>query len=193
MKTIAITQRITHEEAYSETRDALDQRWWKLLNVCNLTPLIFPNDLTLAYKLLQQIPIDGVILTGGNQTRERLEVESLLLEEAIAKDLPVLGVCNGMQIIQNYFGVTLQKIPNHVIANQEIIIDEQPAVVNSYHEYGTTQTNEKLVVWAKAHDGVVKAIRHTEYPIIGIMWHPERLAPFAERDLKLLQKLFLEL
>jgi putative glutamine amidotransferase len=193
MKTIAITQRITHEDAYCETRDALDQRWWKFLNACNLTPLIFPNDLTLAYKLLRQIPIDGVILTGGNQTRERLEVESLLLEEAIAKDIPVLGVCNGMQVIQNFFGVTLQKISNHINSKQEILINEQPEVVNSYHEYGTTQTNEKLVVWAKAQDGVIKAIRHTDYPIIGIMWHPERLTPYAERDLNLLQKLFLEL
>lgn len=190
MKKIAITQRIDKITEYSETRDALDQRWWQLLNVCDVAPIIFPNDLTMAYRILQNTRIDGVLLTGGNQTRERLEVESLLIEHAINKRLPVLGICNGMQVIQNFFGITLNKVHNHIHPEQEILIDDQPVVVNSYHDYGTVETVDELLVWAKAHDGVVKAIKHVNYPITGIMWHPERLIPFSKRDISLIRKIF---
>lgn len=190
MKKIAITQRTDKIVDYNETRDAVDQRWWHLLNVCDITPIIFPNDLSLAYRILKEFKLDGVILTGGNQTRERLEVESLLLEAAISKRIPVLGVCNGMQVIQNFFGVTLSKVNNHVHPEQEILVDGEPTIVNSYHDYGTVETVDELLVWAKAHDGVVKAIKHTKYPLTGIMWHPERLDPLSPRDISLIKKIF---
>jgi N5-(cytidine 5'-diphosphoramidyl)-L-glutamine hydrolase len=187
---IAITQRVDKIDEYNETRDSLDQRWWKLLGVCNLTPIVFPNDLSLTYKILRHTQIDGIILTGGNQTRERLEVESLLIEFAIKNYLPVLGVCNGMQVIQNYFGVPLIKISNHIQQEQEILIDGMPAIVNSYHDFGSVETIKELEVWARAYDGVIKAIKHTRHPITGIMWHPERASPFLERDIHLIKSIF---
>lgn len=190
MKLIAITQRVDKVPQYDENRDALDQRWWNLLNACDLIPVIFPNDLALAYKLLKTHPIDGIILSGGNQTRERIEVESLLIETAISHRIPLLGVCNGMQVIQNYFGISLIKTPNHIHSKQEILVEGEPDFVNSYHEEGTVETIDELVVWARAHDGIIKAIKHIKYPLTGIMWHPERIAPFANRDVKLIKKIF---
>ena len=75
MKLIAITQRVDIYPDYDEKRDALDQRWWKLLNHCNLMPILFPNDLITASKILNHMNFDGIILTGGNQTSERSEVK----------------------------------------------------------------------------------------------------------------------
>ncbi len=47
----------------------------------------------------------------------------------------------------------------------------------------------ELEVWAKADDGVVKAIKHKELPVWGIMWHPERLTPFRPEDVELMQNI----
>jgi anthranilate/para-aminobenzoate synthase component II len=44
--------------------------------------------------------------------------------------------------------------------------------------------------WAVADDGVVKAIRHSTQPIVGIMWHPERFAPLSSADVALFRQLF---
>jgi gamma-glutamyl-gamma-aminobutyrate hydrolase PuuD len=41
-----------------------------------------------------------------------------------------------------------------------------------------------------AADGVVKAVRHSAHPITGIMWHPERIAPFAADDVALFRRVF---
>lgn len=187
---IAISQRtdlIPHSQEY---HDGLDQRWWHLLNESYLTPLIIPNSYSHAKKIISGIKIKGILLTGGGDSPEREKVETLLLEHAFKYQLPVLGVCHGMQFIQQYFGVRLYKIQNHVCQRQEIFIHNQLTIVNSFHDYGTNQTNPFLTVWAKAADGIIKAIKHVSLPIFGIMWHPERQNPFAARDIELLKNIF---
>jgi len=191
MKLIAITQRSDNIHARDETRDALDQRWWLFLNACGLTPLILPNELTHASDLLSKINVEGVLLTGGSHSPTRESIENYLLDFVQQQQLPLLGVCHGMQQIQKFFGISLEKISHHVCAEQEIFIHNKLTIVNSYHDYGTTVTNPLLTVWARAHDGIVKAIKHDTLPIFGIMWHPERMMPFAQQDIELMQNIFL--
>jgi len=78
----------------------------------------------------------------------------------------------------------------HVAPRQVISINGEPAEVNSYHNFGATETRPPLEAWAFAEDGVVKAVRHTTERMMGIMWHPERLSPFASRDISLFQQFF---
>jgi putative glutamine amidotransferase len=46
------------------------------------------------------------------------------------------------------------------------------------------------MTWAVADDGVIKAVRHTGRRMIGVMWHPERLNPFAADDVALFSRFF---
>lgn len=190
MTLIAITQRTEHSIQNRETRDVLDQQWGSFLDLCDITPLIIPNNIELANKLIQKIPPDGLLFSGGNGSLERYETEKSLMETAINKKLPILGVCHGMQFIQQYFGLKLQKISNHVSDNLRIMINGKIEEVNSYHDYGTIHTLPELIVWAKADDGIIKAIRHIQLPISGIMWHPERCIPFKYRDIEFIKKVF---
>lgn len=190
MKTIAITQRTQFIEEHQETRDALDQRWHDLLVLCNIVPLIIPNHLETANNIIDHTPISGIVLTGGNDSPSRMLTETMLLEFAIRKKLPVLGVCHGMQVIQQYFGLKLHNITGHITEKQEIFLQDKTYAVNSYHSLGTTETTSDLIVWAKAHDGIVKAIKHKELPLMGIMWHPERHNPFHEFDIMLMKNFF---
>jgi putative glutamine amidotransferase len=77
-----------------------------------------------------------------------------------------------------------------VAKSQQVRVDGVLAEVNSYHHYGALDSREPLRVWAVADDGVVKAIRHASSPVTGIMWHPERIAPFSSRDIALFRAAF---
>lgn len=190
MTIIAVTQRVD-EANHGEIRDSLDQRWSVFLNACHLTPLILQNHLSSVEKLINKYPINGVLLTGGNCTEARDAVENFLIEYAINNQIPLMGVCHGMQMIQSFFGVSLQPVQHHVQPRQSITVNGSQEIVNSFHDLGTTETVPELTVWAHAEDGVVKAVRHITLPMVGIMWHPERFQPFQSRDIELFKTSYL--
>ena len=197
MKTVAITQRVAVVPAYGERRDCLDQAWTKFLTACGLLPVLLPNVTEAALALCEVAGIAGLVLTGGNDlaalggnASERDAVENALLDWAERRGLPVLGVCRGMQVIQQRFAIPLRRVEGHVAGHQIIRIDGEPKEVNSYHHFAAFESRPPLEVWAVAADGVVKAIRHSAQPVTGIMWHPERCIPFSPADLALFRRVF---
>lgn len=190
MQLIAISQRTESDNQYHETRDSLDQRWYNFFSACGITPLIVPNDTIFAKILINTMPINGIILTGGNYSPSRDKTEIELIQFAITNKLPILGICHGMQMIQQYFTVSLHPVSGHISSHQEIFIHNKRCEVNSYHELGTTESSNELIVWARGHDNIVKAICHVDKPIVGIMWHPERYDIIKKDDIELTSHLF---
>ena len=112
--------------------------------------------------------------------RERDELEFGLLREALARRLPVLGVCRGCQLLNVACGGTLhQAIPDHGPIDEKDRLHPsrcgESFIVNSWHHQAVDRLGEgfRAVQWAP--DGVVEAIRHEALPILGVQWHPERL------------------
>jgi N5-(cytidine 5'-diphosphoramidyl)-L-glutamine hydrolase len=197
MKAVAVTQRVSVVPAYGERRDCLDQAWTKFLAACGLFPVLLPNVTDAALALCGDARIAGLLLTGGNDLTalggdapERDDVENALLDLAERRGLPVLGVCRGMQVIQQRFAIPLRRVEGHVTQRQVIRIKGELNEVNSYHHFAAFDSQPPLDVWAVADDGVVKAIRHSAQPITGIMWHPERSAPFSPADVALFRQVF---
>ena len=189
---VAVSQRVDVVPERGERRDALDQAWTRFLAACGLTPVLIPNDRAAAEALMHAVPVCGVVLTGGNDltvvggdTPERDDTEATLLAEARRSRLPVIGVCRGMQMIQHSYGVTLRPVTGHVGTPHPVVVDGQTVSVNSYHAWGAFESVPSLEVCGRAADGVIEAVRDPARRILGIMWHPERLAEPSPGDVDL--------
>lgn len=188
--------RVDVHDNVQERRDAIDQRWYAFLKSCNIFPILLPN-FKESIKLLEEINLDGIILTGGNSLEssggdapERDSFENALIQYAIKSKRPILGICRGMQLIQTYFDVTLHKILGHVATRHKMNFLDQLIEVNSYHEYGAFETVPELNILAQSSDKVVEAVEHETLPILGMMWHPEREEDAALFDIAIFKKHF---
>ena len=198
MKKIIVTQRVVHDSITGETRDCLDQRWIIFLKECKLLPLIIPNNIGFK-EFIHNNKFDGILLTGGNNlmsyngdAEKRDLLEKKLLKHAIKTKIPLVGVCRGMQIIQDFFDVKLTKIKNHVTDEMEIFYNKKKRIVNSFHEYGTKENNKNFKIIAYSYDKIVKGIKHNNLPIFGMMWHPERNISIDVLDVKVFEEIFIE-
>lgn len=201
MKIILYTQRVEVVEAYKETRDCVDRRVPEFLRVCGFLPVPVPNQLELVQDYLRELKPGGAFLTGGNNlvsyggiSSDRDMVDSFFIEQALSQDLPVFGICRGMQSILDYFKVPLQKVQGHVAVTHAIQYEGERRQVNSYHTLAArveTVTDPLNVIGSSA-DNVAEAVVHVNAPLKGIMWHPERGQRFSQEDIKIVRAFFVE-
>ena len=136
---------------------------------------------------------------GIDPGRDRFEMA--LAREASRRKLPVLAVCRGIQILNVSLGGSLiEDIPSEIgsdyhakigdevfVTHQRVRIDESCGLaalvettdlaVNSIHHQALRRVADGLHPVAWAEDGVIEAIESddTEWPLIGVQWHPEYL------------------
>jgi len=198
MKTVLFTQRVEVIESYNERRDCADQRIAEFIKACGYLPVPVSNRAEDAEELIDTLKPGGIVLTGGNSLEkyggnapERDGMDRTLLQLAVQKQIPVYGFCRGMQSIIDYFGGELVNVKNHV-AVRHVTDGVIKREVNSYHNQACVELNETtdLEIMAKTEDGVVEAVRHIKYPILGTMWHPERETPFKNDDIEMVKELF---
>lgn len=196
MRTLLLSQNVISLSERNEKRDSLDQKWAIFLWEAGFSVLTVPNYLPQARAISESRLFSGILLTGGNdlgEAPERDEVENFLIDKALAQQIPLFGVCRGMQIIQTFFGVPLRRIEGHANTKKKIVWHGAQEEVNSYHHWGTSQSCDELQVTSSTEqDGIIKSIQSVHHRISGIMWHPERETPFLERDKIIFRNFFNE-
>ncbi len=155
--------------------------------------------------------VDGIIFGGGSdidpnlyhekkepftksidKKRDRYEIK--LLEEAIKRKLPILGICRGMQLINIYFGGSLyQHIYNlnlryehkktpfaykrvFILPKTKLysIFKQKEIIVNSIHHQAIKRLGEGLKISAYDENRIIQAIEAPSFAfLIGVQWHPE--------------------
>ena len=89
-------------------------------------------------------------------------------------NIPVLGICLGMQVINEYFGGTTAPLPGCVHGQTDsVLIDNRSFTVARYHSLYADTIGHDLEVFGQNADGVPMALRHRTRPIIGYQFHPE--------------------
>lgn len=186
---VLISQRDVSAEK-GANRDALEQDYISYYEKFGINLIQVSNNCKNVEEYFE-LPIYGVMLSGGKSSANRERTEKKLLEIAISNKIPVLCECHGMQFMNVFFGGSLVEDikektgVNHVDVTHSIrIVDENASLflgkketmVNSFHDQGITKDNlsAKLKIFALAKDGSVEGIFHPEYPIAGFVWHPER-------------------
>ena len=139
--------------------------------------------------------LGGLVLTGGTdigEDAERDDLERRLIDDALQRNLPILGICRGQQILNVHLGGTLHlDIPNHRPVSGEVIrhniaiapfsrlaavVGGAACSVNSRHHQAVDRVASSLVVTAHALDGIVEAIEDPVRDfVIAVQWHPEDL------------------
>lgn len=99
--------------------------------------------------------------------------------------IPILGVCLGHQAIGEAFGATVTHASRLMHGKTSLLTDvaddiifkgiKKPVQVARYHSLSVQESTlpEELEVTARSDDGEIMAMRHREYPIYGLQFHPE--------------------
>ena len=127
-----------------------------------------------------------------------------VIRKSLIKKIPILGICRGMQILNVYFGGSLyqdlsynngmdsnahrQDENNSCDSKHEIIIEKNTYLqkmfpkketlkVNSYHHQAVNRLGDKIIVDAKAPDGIIESIHLDDENqwVFGVQFHPEQL------------------
>lgn len=127
---------------------------------------------------------DKIILSPGPGIPSEAGVMPALLRR-FGKEKPVLGVCLGHQAIGEVFGgtlINLSKVHHGVATQMEVVADdllfnELPRTfdVGRYHSWivDSATLPECLLVTAVDAEGQIMALRHKEFPVRGVQFHPE--------------------
>ena len=201
---------------YDDLSCKLGQGYYKSVVAAGGVPLVIPPVADKHVILNTLDHIDGLILSGGGDinplwageepspllhgiNQERDLPELMIARLAYNRQLPILGICRGIQTLATAFGgkvsqdisavatvkhsqdadrsepthsVTLEKDSLISVAYQATEIK-----VNSFHHQAVSEPGDKFRVVAKSADGIIEAMESSEYKsVIGVQWHPECLA-----------------
>jgi len=194
-----------------EQRDALSHDWLYLLQNLGATTVLVPNSLSDPCLYVESLGISRLLLSGGDslggfsnaaEQSTRDSTEFKLLEWALSQNVPVLGVCRGLHVINAFFGGAITRdlsrcIPgeahracSHRVKFVAGDLAGSEASVNSFHDQGVLQDqlSSDLMIVAKTDCGVVEALRHPTCRIEAVQWHPERSRPIQALDRQLMAK-----
>lgn len=196
-------------------------------------PVLIPvqTDLDTLSSIVSRL--DGLLMSGGSDINPlyveeepvpllqdvdtfRDEFDLMLIRLAANRQLPIMGICRGHQLINIAFGGSIyqdiysqtgqpllkhsQKMPRNQVSHTVRFTDHQlkdlfhadTTEVNSFHHQAVHQIAPEFIETAQAPDGINEAIRHSEKEIFSVQWHPEALATDSTDSMSVLFKQLVE-
>jgi len=149
-------------------------------------------------------------VSGANRQRDQFEIQ--LIQQALKRNLPILAICRGIQILNVAHSGTIRHLRNdpelsdlhgidmNSFTAHQVTVKEgtllarilQPGThqVNSFHGQAVDRPGENLMVCATASDGVIEGIERPDRTfVIGIQWHPEIMSLTDKSALALFNEL----
>jgi len=199
-----MSMRVDYACNYEEKRNTIAYDYITFFESLGFMISLIPNNTTNIEIYLQE-KYDMVVLTGGNNVdpllygkkknmenvySERDALEYKIIEYAFQRNIPILGICKGAQILNVYFGgKIISSISGHV--NKEHILESSIGYLdkqksNSYHDQGIDlESLGSPLIPIATHKGIIEAFIHKNKKVMGVQWHPERQNRDFDHDLVL--------
>lgn len=189
---------LEHPTAKTESTYVVRTNYVTALQLSGARAILLPCDIAAVPRYLRLC--DGFLFSGsepgevGTALRQNFEKE--LLQHALERGIPALGICNGMQFMGQLLGAELEEAhdtdgldhkplayptgfahaldiePDGLLAQ---LADTRETNVNSYHRQYLSDGG-RFDVLARAPDGVIEAMAAQNHPFfVGVQWHPEYL------------------
>lgn len=145
-------------------------------------PVVHRHD-AITVEQIRGLRPDGILISPGPGTPDEAGVSSAVLLE-MAGDVPMLGVCLGLQCIGQAFGGRVVRAPEVMHGKTSPVRHDgagvftglpNPLEATRYHSLIVARDSvpESLLVSAETAEGLVMGLRHREHPVEGVQFHPE--------------------
>lgn len=189
-------------------------------------PVLIPvtTDLCALSSVLNRL--DGILMSGGGDINplycdedpilalqdvnvERDMYDLILIRLAVVRQLPIFGICRGMQLLAIALGGTIfqdiyAQAPQPPIKHSQTVAREYPShrvtttegsrvrailgdnvAVNSFHHQAIQRVPETFMATAHSSDGIIEAMESVLYPTMwGVQWHPESMATAEDKGMQ---------
>jgi len=145
----------------------------------NVRSIIYPFNSSI--KKIKELDPAGIILSGGPTSvydKDSPQIESTLFE----LDIPILGICYGLQLIAQNFGGKVEPAENREYGKANLEILTKEGIFNDVKNYSTvwmshgdyiTKRPEGFSVSGKSENSPICALSNSEKNIYGLQFHPE--------------------
>ena len=130
---------------------------------------------------IEELRPDWICISPGPKDPDHAGISKAVVEH-FGPDVPILGVCLGMQVINEVFGGSTPKAPVPVHGKRCLVHHRgegifkglpSPFSVARYHSLCVEPRSGQLVPLAFAWDGVIMGMQHRSWPLCGVQFHPE--------------------
>lgn len=172
--------------------DSFTYNLYQYVGEINPEVKVFRND-EVTIEALKQIDIDHIIISPGPGFPKDSGISKEVIK-TFGKAIPILGVCLGHQCIGEVFGGRIVHAKEMVHGKTSMITHnemelfkglENPLRVTRYHSLVVERDSidDELIITAESSDGEIMGLKHKEYPIFGLQFHPESIATQDGKEL----------
>jgi len=218
MKYLISTVGLSDNENISYSLDSAYSIFFNKYNIDILPVRNFSNlhDLEKDEYIKSMDDYDGIIISGSGDIKipsnqiypgkkskysfERDFTENYLIKRAIDKSKKIIGICHGMQKINEFFGGQLSPYYHchtatysdqgieHLVVSSDSVLGNKEYIVNQYHDHCITHNNLSSIMDVVAVDvrfNTIECFKNNELNIMCMQWHPERRVSTSEISTKL--------
>jgi len=160
--------------------DSFTYNLFQLFSTFDIEVVVIRND-AISIDDLEKLRFDRICISPGPKAPKDSGI-SMEVVRRFYKDIPILGVCLGMQVINEVFGGKTDLAPYPVHGKRDLIFHTgkrifkgipSPFFAARYHSLQCKPTAPQFQVLAKSSDNVVMGIAHPKFPVFGVQFHPE--------------------
>lgn len=164
--------------------DSFTYNLYQFIGIFNNDIKVVRND-KITIEEIEKLDPESIVISPGPKSPKEVGISVEAIKHFAGKK-PILGICLGHQSIGEAFGATVSYAKKLMHGKQSDVIHTgesifagipSPVKVARYHSLAIIEDTlpDELEVIARTEDGEIMAVKHKEYPVVGLQFHPESI------------------